>query len=100
MSDGAVECAEERARTYGVVRVRCTDARSRREVGRRGLRSRLCSGRLPAQSSMASVGKCRNCSKTVYQLEAVTAIDKVLALTLNLWSRIRVVETLSRLSLG
>lgn len=27
--------------------------------------------------SMASCGKCRNCGKTVYQLEAVTAIDKV-----------------------
>jgi len=29
------------------------------------------------RSTMANMGKCRNCNKTVYQLEGVTAIDKV-----------------------
>lgn len=73
----------------------CADARSRCEVVCRGLRCPALFRRTPAASSMASVGKCRNCSKTVYQLEAVTAIDKVRTLAINHSSRLCVVSRLA-----
>lgn len=53
------------------------DARCAREVVSAGT---SLSGFVPIDqpdAHMAAVGKCRNCGKTVYQLEAVTAIDKV-----------------------